>query len=133
MSIGNAVQAAIYTALNTALSVSVYDSVPQGTDSGDSAQFPYVVIGEDTVNAWDTNTEVGFTVTVVVHTWSRAKGRKETKTLQGQIYNTIHRQTLSISGYHFVSADFENGTSFLDSDGETRHGVQTFRFIIDQL
>ncbi len=133
MSAENEIQKTIYTVLDAALSVDVYDKAPQGTDSGDLSAFPYVTIGEDTINVWDTATESGFTATVMIHTWSRAEGRKETKDLQGLIYDALHKQTLSVTGYHFIGSDFEQSTSFLDADGETRHGVQTFRILIDQL
>jgi len=133
MSFELAVQSAIYTRLNSQLGYNVYDSVPQQVDS--SQGFPFVTIGEDTLNEWDTDEQNGADVTITIHTWSRYYGRKETKEMQGAIYTALHRQqtNLSYSGYLFVDCFFLSSESFLDTDGQTRHGVQTFRVIIREL
>jgi len=127
------VQKAIYDKLVLDLSVPIYDQVPQPNDSGDSADFPYVTIGEDNHVTIDTDTELMNQVSIVIHTWSRYRGRKETKDLQGQIYDSLHRSNLSASGYNFVNIAQVDNTSFLDADGFTRHGVQTFNLIIEEL
>ena len=136
MSYESAVQDAIYDALtgNSSLMArikGVYDSVPQATDPGSSAAFPFVTIGEDTVNEWDTDTELGADLTITIHVWSRYRGRKETKDIQGAICGILHRANLTISGYNLVGIDWLNSQSFMDSDGLTRHGVQTFRVTIE--
>ena len=133
MSFETSIQTTIYTVLDAALSVPVYDRVPQGSDSGDASVFPYVTIGEDVITPWDTNTEVGASISITVNTWSRYKGLKETKELQGEIYDALHRQTLTVTGYRFIGCDEQQSDSFMDADGETRHGVQTFRILIDEL
>lgn len=111
----------------------IYDAVPQADDSGNAAAFPYVVIGEDIISEWDTDTETGGDATVAIHTWSRDNGRQEIKELQGIIYGLLHRRDFDIPGYFNVGCDFVDSQSFLDSDGKTRHGIQTFRVLIDQL
>lgn len=132
MSIAWAVQSAVFTKLDASLSTPVYDNAPQREDA--ATGFPYVTIGEDTVNEWDTDTELGGNCTVTVHTWSRYRGRKETKEIQGNVYDALHRATdLTYAGYVFVGVDFISSDSFLDSDGLTRHGVQTFRIYIEEV
>jgi len=122
-------QQAIYTELSgyAPLPAPVYDDVPQ------DGSFPYVVIGDDSFADWSTDTELGATSVLTVHTWSRLRGRKETKELQGHIETALNRATLSATGYNFVSLDLLSSESFLDSDGLTRHGVQTFNAIIERL
>jgi len=137
MAYESAVQDSVYDALkaNSALSaavVGVYDAVPQAADSGSGSAFPYVTIGEDTAIEWDTDTELGADLTITIHTWSRYRGRKETKQIQGLIYGILHRANLSISGYHLVGVDWLQSESFMDTDGLTRHGVQTFRITIEE-
>lgn len=134
MSFGNAIQAAIYTALNgaTAVTAPVYDDVPQPDDAGSAAQFPYITIGEDVLDQWDTDDSQGCTGTITIHTWSRAAGRKEVKTLQGAIYDTLARANIAVSGYTLVTLEWVGDQSFLDYDGKTRHGVSTYRIILDQ-
>lgn len=133
MSFETALQTAIFTRLDGQLSTPVYDNVPQQADT--ATGFPYVTVGDDTINEWDTDGFLGADCTIQVHVWSRKDGRKETKEIQGNIYNALHRKesTLSAVGYRFVGIDFVSSDSFLDADGETRHGVQTFRVIIEEI
>ncbi len=132
-----AVQGAIYGALSTnaellALVKGVYDAQPRPLTGSDALQFPYVTIGEDTHSDWSTDTESGDSATITVHTWSRYNGRKEEKTIQSAIYAALHRQALTVAGYALVSIDWVSSDSLIDADGETRHGVQTFRIILEQ-
>ena len=137
MSFGNGIQSAVYGALtdSTALMsevVGVYDNVPQAVDSGVSTSFPYVTIGEDVITEWNTDDSQGCVGSITIHTWSRAKGRKETKAIQGLIRAALARQELTVTGFTFVTVEYEGEQSFLDADGETRHGVSTFRITLDQ-
>ena len=118
-------QKAIYTKLDAALSVPVYDDVPQG------ASYPYVVIGEDATIEWDTDTEIGSESTLTIHTWSRAAGRKQTKELQEAIYTALHRTALVVTGVDVITCTHEFSESFMDPDGETRHGVSRYRVLIE--
>ena len=125
------VQKALYDALVgspvAALVTGIYDHVDQGT------AFPYVVIGEDAAGEWDTDTEVGSDSLLTIHVWSREKGRLQTKEIQEGIYNALHRAELTIVDAIFYSLDWQFSDSFLDSDGETRHGVMRFRLLYDSL
>lgn len=126
MSYGVAIQTAIYNQLTANISYDVYDDVPQ------DATFPYVAIGEDSIVFNDTDNRRGAVATITIHTWSRQSGRKETKTMQGAIYDALHLADLTYSGYQFVVITEQTAASFVDSDGETRHGVQTYQLIIDE-
>lgn len=130
-------QKAVYDALSAnadivANSIPIYDAVPQ-PDSVENDQYPYITIGEDNHNSIDTDTENMNQVSITVHVWSRRRGRAETKTIQGYIRSTLHRANLAQSGFKFVNIMQDNSTSFTDSDGITRHGVQTFNLIIEEL
>jgi hypothetical protein len=111
----------------------VYDDKPQPGDAGDPSIYPYVTIGEDINTAWDTDDTTGADNSITIHTWSRAKGYKETKTIQGVIYDILNRAELGTSEYAFVTCEFLQHTAIMDSDGETRHGISTFRILLDQL
>ena len=91
-----------------------------------------MVIGEAIHNEWNTDTDNGNEVSVTIHTWSRHRGRKEIKAIQHAIYLALHRQSLPITGYNFISCDFQDSQTFIENDGKTRHGVQTFKVLIDQ-
>jgi hypothetical protein len=128
----NALQVAIYNRLTNELSVPVYDHVPQADDAGADAAFPYVTIGEDSLEQYDTDTSDGFNGTVVIHVWSRHRGRKEVKSIQGEIYDALHRHNLQVAGYHTILCYYLNSTSFMDVDGLTRHGVSQFRVLLER-
>lgn len=104
----------------------VFDHVPQ------NQAFPYVVIGDDTQIQWDTDDQNGHEVTVTLHTWSRYEGREQVKRIMGRIYDLLQSQNLSVSGYNTVYVLFEFSETLLDPDGLTRHGVQRFRFVIQE-
>jgi hypothetical protein len=126
------VQKAIYDKLVAdaplaAMVTGIYDHVDQGT------AYPYVVIGEDSENEWDTDTEQGAESSITVHSWSRERGRKETKEIQERIYELLHRVELTIEDAIFYSIFWEFSDSFVEPDGETRHGVIRFRLRYDSL
>ena len=117
-------QKAIYGVLDTALTMPVYDNVPE------NAVAPYIVIGDDTFIEYDTDSLRGFEATITVHSWSTYRGRAEVKTIMGLIYEALHRAEFTIAGYNLIGCDCEFSESFLESDGLTRHGVQRFRILI---
>lgn len=110
----------------------IYDNVPQAVDSGSDSVFPYVTIGDDTMLDWDTDTSQGKEATLTIHVWSRYRGRKEVKEIQGIIYDALHLSNLIITGYHSVLMLSEFSETLLDPDGLTRHGVQRFRLIVEK-
>jgi hypothetical protein len=119
-------QCAIYQALSAALAVPVYDEVPQEA-TPDDGDFPFVVVGDDTLSAWDDDLKNGFQATVTIHAFSRYRGRKEIKDLQGAIYDALHRNdTLAIGSFGTAGLSFLTSSTILESDGITRHGIQSF-------
>jgi hypothetical protein len=125
-------QRAIYQALTAdptlmGMITGVHDHVDQGS------AYPYVVIGEDSANEWDTDTEQGAESLLTIHSWSREKGRMQTKEIQEAIYEILHRKELTINNAVFYSLFWEFSDSFVDPDGETRHGVMRFRLRYDSL
>lgn len=130
MSFGLAVQKAIFDKLNV---TSITDLVSGVLDAVDQDQaYPYITIGEDVLSEWDTNTTSGADGAITIHVWSRYKGKKEVKTIFAEIYSLLHNQSLTATGYDIVMCKWDTETSFLDSDGLTRHGVQTYRLLVDQ-
>lgn len=130
MSFETVVQQTVFNKLFNDLSYPVYDDVPQ---SNNSSNFPYVTIGEDILTAIDTDTELMQRVSITIHVWSREPGRKECKEIQGEIYTSLNRANLTAAGYNFITITGEDSTSFYDADGFTRHGVQTFNLLIEEL
>ena len=138
MSFETVVQTAIYNKLINdaalmAAVVSLSDNVLQGADSGNDALFPYVTIGEDVHNDISTDTELIDQVSITIHVWSRHAGRSETKLIQGLIYDSLNRANLVQSGYKLININRVDSQAPMDSDGFTRHGIQTFNLLIEEL
>ena len=131
MSFEVAVQTAVFgllsvnSALN-ALVVGVYDEAPE------DAEFPYVTIGESVHNEGDTVNTLGDDASVTVHCWSRYRGKKQIKEIQGAIYDALHRANTTYAGYDIISINWDTSQSFIDQDGLTRHGVQSFTVFVDK-
>ena len=144
--LSNAIQIAVYTKLAASTELdgllartvggsdpAIYDNVTQPSDTGDDQYFPYIVIGDDSVMDWSTDTASGGDVDVTIHVWSRSDGKRETKQIQSAIYNALHRQTLSVPDHEFIGRDFDNETSVLDTDMKTFHGTCEYRVYIDEV
>lgn len=101
----------------------VFDHVPA------SAAFPYVVVGEARGLPFDSKTEDGFDQTVTLHSWSRYRGLKETKTIMAGLVAALDGGDLPVAGHRLVLLRFVFAATMLDPDGLTRHGVQRFRIV----
>lgn len=108
-----------------ALIVGVYDDVPQAALSENNAAYPFIVVGDDTFNAWDTDTELGFESEIQIHVWSRYRGKKELVDIFGKIYDALNRQQI-VSTFHILDINHTNSNSFLEPDGRTRHGITSY-------
>lgn len=99
----------------------------------DKSTFPYVVVGEGTATRDDTDDMVGAEHTVEIHAWSRYRGRRQVKEMQQEIYAALHRASMSVSDAIYIDCNLEFEETFLDPDGITRHGVQRFRVLLEEV
>ena len=130
------IQKALYTALNNdaavgALIQAVYDFAPQVSDSGASAAFPYVEVGQIVIAEMDTKTRTGFDFVARIHTRSRTASGKETKDIQGAMYDALHLQTVPVTGYRPILMRRETSDVTRAPDGSF-HGVCEYRGLIDK-
>ncbi len=105
----------------------VFDFVPQDT------KYPYVVVGETTVEAWDTKGTDGADHTVTIHSWSQYGGFKEVKEIMEDVVRLLHNITLAVTGHDFVLIQWEFGQVLRDPDTVTSHGVQRFRTLTQEV
>lgn len=126
MNFEEALHKAVFDKLTADLATPVYDHVPP------NASFPYVVIGEDTHVPFDTDDSLGSESTITIHVWSRYRGKKEAKQIQGEVYDALTRQELTVEDHDLVTIEFEYSDVVLDPDGQTRHGVQRFRAVVER-
>ena len=104
----------------------VHDHVPQDT------AFPYITIGASTAREWGAAGVDGIEATLMLHTWSRTRGRKETKQIMAEIHRVLHDANLAVTGHALVDLRFEFAQSFQDPDGVTHHGVTRFHVVTHQ-
>lgn len=128
---GNALQKALFDRLTAQLTTTpIYDYVPQGTNP------PYVLVGDDTLIQWDTKSRNGWECTVTIHAWDTEKaGRKSVKTILAAIYDALHNQSITVTGFTLVQIQFEFEQTFQDptiqgSPDKCYHGVQRYRATI---
>jgi len=131
------VQKALYTAISgdpvvDGLVQAVYDFAPQVADGGDSGPFPYVTVGMIVMGEMDTKTRNGFNFAARVHTFSRSGSAKETKDIQGAIYDALHLQSLSVTGYAHILLRRETSDVMRTPEG-VFHGVCEYRGLIDKI
>lgn len=125
-----AIQQGLFTALS-GRGFSVYDVQPQAKDGSSTANFPCVTIGTIVLAAWDVKENTGFDFIARVHTYSRSGSMKEAKDIQTTIYSTLHRGSITVSGFHLVDLLRETSDIMRDADG-TFHGVCEYRGLIEK-
>lgn len=130
------VQKALHTALAadgtvSGLTKAIYDFAPQAADGGSGGAFPYVEVGTILFNEMDTKTRNGFDFAARIHTRSRENSAKETKDIQGAIYDALHLQGLSVTGYDTILLRRETSDVMRAPDGSF-HGVCEYRGLIDK-
>lgn len=128
MSAETALQGAIYNALSS-LDLTVVDAGRQAADAGGMTSFPYVEVGMIVMSVFDTARDTGFDYLARIHTRSRSASMKEAKTIQGQIYDRLHRGALSVAGYQSITIQRERSEVIFAPDGSF-HGVCEYRGLI---
>lgn len=127
----DALQAAIYQALNGHVGAAVYDYVPPGTP------YPYVVIGHLTEVPDDLHDREGSDVTATLHIWSDATGTKEVNDILAAMDAALHHRRLTVDGAHCWAVVREFTEVLRDQDVETgrplRHAVARYRFGLEAI
>lgn len=103
----------------------IYDDVPA------RAEFPFMTFGQSTERDWSTGTDQGFEHTITLHTWSRARGRKEAQAVIAAARDALHDQELDLTGHRLVNLRHEYSEVRRDTDGETFHGIARFRAVTE--
>jgi len=110
---GNAFQAALFEVLTSALSVPVYDAVPEGST------FPYVVIGDDNAVESDSFSTTRDDRTIRLTVWSAMVGKKEVREIAADIRAALHRQRLTLTTGRLVHMWIEREQITRDADGRS--------------
>lgn len=114
------------SALTSLLGASwLYDDVPQDAD------FPYVVIDQMRLNDWSTGTERGSEHILMLHIWSRYRGKREVYEIADAIRAALDDAELTLDGNRLINLTHQYSDLKRDEDGETWHGVMRFRAVTE--
>ena len=130
-------QTAIHTRLNatsvTSLLTASYGTtaifnewVPQVTDAGDPAFFPFITMSFPASTAYDDKGEIGQSSVVQIDVWSRVN-TTQVKAIAKAVYDRLHRQDLGVTGH--ITTQCEDMVFERDPDGITRRGRLSFRVL----
>ena len=103
----------------------IYDAPPR------AAAFPYIVIAQDDVAAWNTASDTGREHALVLHVWSRAGGRKECKQIAEAVCDCLDDAALTLSGHALVALCFQKATFGRETDGKTFRAKLDFRAVTE--
>ena len=122
--IGDLLQRAQFAALSAAL-LRAYDTPPA------DAKFPYLTIGDEQNIDDGSACGAAWEVIADVHVWSRPDtgSRSELKRLMAQVEPLL--TVLTLTGFRIVVQHLQGTRALTDPDGLTKHGVMTFRYLID--
>lgn len=104
---------------------SIFDHVPV-----DSA-FPYIALGEMEARPANTQGENGYEVDMTLHCYSRSAGMREIKKIMAATSDALLSGSINVAGHVMVLCQERQSAARLENDGETRHGQQTFRLVVE--
>lgn len=95
--------------------------------------FPYVTIGAsqrlpDLAECID-----GAEVFTDLHIFSRGAGYEQVKRIGATLIDELHDATLSLSEHRCLLIELSDERYFIDPDNLTKHGVVTFRSLVEPL
>jgi hypothetical protein len=111
-----ALQLALRTALTTALSVPVYDHVPQGS------AYPYVSMDYQSSSPADFLSSRKDSRTIYLSVWSTYRGQKEVLEIMRDIYAALHEKKLTLSTGRVAQIRVAGRDTNREPDGVTYMG-----------
>lgn len=97
--------------------------------------YPYLVIGEPTLNFQDVKLTDLSELTVTLHVWCSQNdnaGNRQTYQILSAVYDAL-KYKLNVPGYKTVKTVPQQPKVFDDIDNITKHGVITYRFTLQRI
>lgn len=111
-----ALREAVYGILSSGIGVPVYDDVPSGKS------YPYVEIGEGTVNPWTAKLMGGEEITLTFHVFSRYEGYKEVIEIAARVLEVLMAADVVLAGSsQVITCELVSREVARDADGLTRN------------
>lgn len=125
-------QRALYEALTgdaalMAAIAGVWDHVPE------TAQRPYVVIGESFLRDWSMKGLAGHEHRLTLHAYSQAAGQSQTHVLLAHIGRILAAASLHMPTHHLVGLWPLSSRVLKPGDGLSHHGIAEFRALTHHL
>ncbi len=107
----------------------IFTDVPQAADSELETAFPFITIGADTINPFDSKDDLGGSAIVQIDVWDRATSMLDLKAVVDAVDARLRRQDLSISGVTHITTELESCTFSRDPDGKTKRALILYRVL----
>ncbi len=95
------------------------------------AQYPYVVLGRQTISDWSTSTEDGEAIVFFVHVWSRAKNYDQSSMLQDRIKYLLTETLSDLPTQKLIHLRFQLAETRRDRLNGHLHSIMRFRAVIE--
>ncbi len=116
--------------LTTALGgVHVYDEPPH--PSSGIAAGTYLVLGDESVTAWSTQTTDGTDHQITLTLWSATKGYATIKSAMAALYDALEGNTLLLTGGTMISLHFLSARTSREAKGRLRRADCRFRLLVE--
>lgn len=121
MAVGLALHKALFGALRDALSVPVYDAVPQGTP------YPYVTVDTSIAQNADLLVERYDERFFFINVWSEHRGQEQVLAIMGEIDAALHNKRFTLDSGSIISMSIDRAFTRRDADNVTFQGQVTVR------
>lgn len=102
----------------------IHDEPPAG------AVFPFITIGDDSLEDWGARDVTGYGGSFSVHAWSQGeRGRSTVKKLADAIRNALHEQDIDVEDHSVVLCRFLSSNTDTP-DGSSWHAETKFKIIL---
>ena len=92
---------------------------------------PYLVIGDVKETDWSTSTDTGTEHALILHVWSRARGRKESKAIADAVRTALDDASLAPPGHTLIGIKYQSAEFLRQTDGQTYHAILRFRAVTE--
>lgn len=92
-----------------------------------ASDFPFIEFGASQALPVDAGGDDGLELYFDIHSYSRTGGQKQLHDVMAAIYAALHHQSFTVAGADSCHCWLDRDRVITEPDGETRHGVQTFR------
>jgi hypothetical protein len=107
----------------------IFTDVPQADDSELETMFPFITIGGDTINPFDSKDDLGGSAIVQIDVWDRASSMLRLKTITDAVDARLRRQPLAISGVTHITTELDSCVFSRDPDGKTKRALILYRVL----